>query len=134
MLKRFESDTLDRPLELLTRPGDLADHYDLTVAHASDPDPAGRLGDFDAWLAEASDSYGLRAARLSPAVAADAAALVESGDVSIGLHVSCESDWSEDDPLSRLAFAVQDAGGHPLNAPARARAFSDCSNLHHELD
>src|SRR5262249_2688491 len=38
-----------------------------------------------------------------------------------------------DDPYARLAEAVQDAGGRPVNPPHRSRAFTDKAAAHAEL-
>jgi hypothetical protein len=118
----------DDRIEQPARPDELADHYDLTIAG-----PTGGHADFDAWLADAAAVYGLRCARLTSAVAASAAARLAAGELSVGLHVACSTDWRPDDPFTRLAFAVQDAGGRPLNAPARAWAFTDRAAATHDL-
>jgi hypothetical protein len=119
------------PLEAPGRPDELACHYDLAVA-CPDSHPESHTA-FDRWLAEAAASYGLSCARLTSAVAAGAIDRLASGELSVGLHIACSTDWLADDVFARLAFAVQDSGGHPVNSPARARAFTDRTATHHEL-
>jgi hypothetical protein len=58
-----------------------------------------------------------------------------TGDLTIGLHLDYETYWNRpDDDFVRLAFAIQDAGGYPINLPARSRAFTDKAAAHHELE
>jgi len=121
MPTRFEgsdAERIDQPTA-----GRLAGHYDLTVAHpGASPE---RHAAFDAWLAEACGKYGLSCARLTSAVASTAAERLSCNDQTIGLHVTGGLDWRRDEGLVRLAFAAHDAGAHAVNAPARARAFTD---------
>src|SRR5262249_13117668 len=129
MRTRFAGSDADR-IEQPTA-GQLAGHYDLTVAHPGcSPE---RHAAFDVWLAEACGKYGLSCARLTPAVATTAAGRLPSNDLTIGLHVTAGPDWRRNEGLVRLAFAAHDAGGHVVNAPARARAFTDRAAACHEL-
>jgi hypothetical protein len=118
-------------LEMPLHPRELASHYDLTLTSPRDSDEGAAA--FEGWLAVAADSYGLSCARIAPSLASAAAERLAAGVLDIGLHIACDTDWQRDDICARLAFAVQDAGGHPVNPPARARAFTDRAALHHEL-
>ena len=120
-------------LQTPTAPDDLAGHYDITISH-----PQRRMDQyavFEQWLAEAAGVYGLSCALIHQDVVSAAGHRLVSGELTIGLHLDYETYWHQpDDPFVRLAFAVQDAGGHAINLPARSRAFTDKAAAHHELE
>jgi hypothetical protein len=123
---------LESPLEVPARPDELAAHYDLTISHAAVDVP--HYGAFERWLAEAASAYGLSCALIHEGVVAEALRRLGTGELSVGLHLDYEACWHRpDDLFSRLAFAVLDAGGQPINPPARSRAFTDKASAHHEL-
>ncbi len=120
---------------MLAIPGsahELAPHYDLTISHPA-IDMA-QYAVFGRWLAEAARPLGLSCALIHQGVVAEALRRLATGELTIGFHLDYESYWHRaDDPFARLAFAVLDAGGHPVNVPARSRAFTDKASAHHEL-
>ena len=113
-------------------PEDLAPHYDLTISHPlaeSAPFTA-----FDRSLAEAAAAHGLSAALLHDGTVAEAARRLDDGRLTIGFHLDYFALWHRpDDPYARLAQAVADAGGCPVNPPARSRLFTDKAAAHAEL-
>jgi hypothetical protein len=113
-------------------PDDLAAHYDLTMCHpAVDMD---LFASFDRWLAAAALEHGLSCALIHDGVVHEALRRVTQGRLRIGFHLDYFALWHlPDDPYARLALAVQDAGGRPINPPARARAFTDKAAAHGEL-
>lgn len=115
-----------------TRGEDLAAHYDLTLSHPGiDMDP---FAAFDRWLAGAAAEHGLSCALLHDGVVHEAIRRLEQGRLTVGYHLDYFALWHvPDDPYARLALAVQDAGGRPVNLPARARAFTDKAAAHAEL-
>jgi hypothetical protein len=113
-------------------PHELAPHYDLTISH-----PAVDMVQyavFGRWLAEAARPLGLSCALIHQGVVAEALRRLATGELTIGFHLDYESYWHRPaDPFACLAFAVLDAGGHPVNVPARSKAFTDKASAHHEL-
>jgi hypothetical protein len=119
-------------LQVPAGPDDLASHYDLTISHPraeSTPFAA-----FDRWLAEAAAAHGLSAALLHEGVAPEAVSRLDDGRLTVGFHLDYFALWHRpDDPFARLAQAVADAGGCPVNPPARSRLFTDKAAAHAEL-
>ncbi len=114
------------------RPDDLAAHYDLTISHPHVE--MVQYGVFERWLADAAAAYGLSCALIHDGVVAEALRRLATGELTVGFHLDYESFWHRpDDLLARFAFAVLDAGGRPVNLPARARAFTDKAAAHHDL-
>jgi hypothetical protein len=71
---------------------------------------------------------------LHDGVVAEAVRRLTAGQLSIGFHLDYFALWHvSDDPYAQLAVAVQDAGGRPVNLPARARAFTDQAAAHGAL-
>jgi hypothetical protein len=119
-------------MQVPARPEDLAAHYDLTISH-----PGVRMdlfAAFDRYLAEAASDYDLSCALIHDGVVHEAIARLGQGRLGIGFHLDYFALWHvATDPYARLAAAVEDAGGRPVNAPARARAFTDKAAAHGEL-
>jgi hypothetical protein len=129
-------DAVPRPAETSppapAGPGHLAPHYDLTISLPAADTPC--LAAFTRWLAGAAAAHGLRFAVLQEGVLAGAARRLGTGDLTIGYHLNYFSRWHRpDDPYERLAQAVADAGGCPVNPPARACLFTDKAAAHAEL-
>ena len=79
-------------------------------------------------------SAGLSCLLIHNGIASEVIQRLSSGRLSIGYHLDYFALWHvSDDPLARLAFAVQDAGGRPVNPPARSRTFTDKASAHAEL-
>jgi hypothetical protein len=107
-------------------PEDLAAHYDLTT---SLPD-----GAFCRYLAEAVSAHGLTFAALHEGIIHEALRRLADGRLTAGFHLDTVVRWRHpDDPCARLAQAVADAGGCPVNPPARLRLFTDRAAAHAEL-
>jgi hypothetical protein len=120
-------------LHVPAAPGDLARHYDLTLSHP--PRHMDQYAAFERWLASAAGHYGLSCALLHQDVVVAAVARLAAGELTVGLHLDYETYWHRTaDPFVQLAFAVQDAGGHSINLPARAGVFTDKAAAHHELE
>jgi hypothetical protein len=114
------------------RPEDLAGHYDLTIGHPAGDGDA--LAGLDAWLADCASGHDLSCALLHDGIIHEATRRLEQGRLTVGFHLDCHARWHvADDPFACLAVAVQDAGGRPVNPPARARAFTDKAAAHAEL-
>jgi hypothetical protein len=111
---------------------DLAPRYDLTLSH---PDPgADSFAAFQRWLGQAAAEHGLTAALLHDSVVAEAIARLADSRLAIGFHLDYYAVWHRPgDPYARLAEAVQASGGHSVNAPARARTFTNKAAAHAEL-
>jgi hypothetical protein len=113
-------------------PEELAAHYDLTISHPAVEMDAFRA--FDHWLAEEASGRGLSCGLLHDRVVHEAVHRLDRGQLTIGFHLDYFSLWHvPDDPYARLACAVQDSGGQPVNPPARARTFTDKAASHGEL-
>jgi hypothetical protein len=110
----------------------LAAYYDLTISH-----PAVRQVEFtffDDWLAAAAAEYGLSCALIHDGIVLETVRRLSAGEMAIGFHLDYYALWHRStDPYARLAEAVQDAGGRSVNAPARARTFTDKASAHFEL-
>jgi hypothetical protein len=120
------------PIPVPASPADLAAHYDLTISHPQVGKP--QFASFERWLAGAGARLALSCAHLHEGVVREAIRRLGTGELTIGFHLDYEALWHpDDDPYAQLAFAVQDAGGHPVNLPARAKAFTDKSAAHAEL-
>ncbi len=121
-----------RALIVPARPDDLQPHYDVTISQPG-PDRV-HFQSFNRWLAEAAGRRGLSCALLHDGVVADAVRRLAAGTLTVGYHLDYFALWHvADDPFARLALAVQDAGGRPVNSPARARFFTDKAAAHAEL-
>ncbi|HZY84151.1 MAG TPA: hypothetical protein VFE78_04940 [Gemmataceae bacterium] len=113
-------------------PEGLAGHYDLTISHPAVHEP--RFAAFEGWLARAAAEFGLSCGLIHDGVVHEAIRRLDEGRLAVGFHLDYFALWHRpDDPYARLAVAVQDAGGHPVNLPARARAFTDKASAHAEL-
>jgi hypothetical protein len=115
-----------------TRPEELAAHYDLTISHPEvDAVP---YVEFESWLAAEADRLGLTCAVIHDGTVREVIRRLGVGELSIGYHLDYHALWHRpEDAYARLAEAVQDAGGQPVNAPARSRAFTDKAAAHAEL-
>jgi hypothetical protein len=119
-------------LRIPTGPSDLATHYDLTISHPS-PNLAAFQA-FDRWLGQAAAVRGLSCALLHDGVVHEAISRLNQGRLTIGFHLDYFALWHvPGDPYARLAEAVQDAGGRPINPPDRSRLFTDKAAAHAEL-
>jgi hypothetical protein len=120
------------PMEVPNCPEELAAHYDLTLSRPRSE--ADRFAAFERWLAAAAAEQGLSCALLHDGVVSEAARRLAQGTLRIGFHLDYFALWHvPDNPYLQLTLAVQDAGGKPVNAPARARAFTDKAAAHAEL-
>ena len=123
---------VETALEVPAQSDDLAAHYDLTISHP--PIEMSQYAVFERWLAEAASAYGLSCALIHEGIVAECVRRLGTGELSVGFHLDYETCWHRPgDPFARFAFAVQDAGGQPVNPPARSRAFTDKAAAHHEL-
>jgi hypothetical protein len=114
------------------RPEDLAPHYDLTISHPA-VDTV-QFTTFDRWLAQAAGEQGLSCALIHDGVVSEAVRGLQQGRLTIGFHLDYFALWHvADDPYTRLALAVQDSGGRPINPPARSRFFTDKAAANAEL-
>jgi hypothetical protein len=105
-------------------PHELASHYDLAVSHPEVHSP--QFAAFDHWLAREAAGHGLSCVLFHAGNVAEAADRLAAGRMTVGYHLDYYALWHRpDDPYARLAQAVEDAGGRSVNAPARARAFTD---------
>ncbi len=114
------------------RPEDLAAHYDLTISH---PEIAAvSYTEFEHWLAQEAQALGLSCALIHDGTVREVIRRLSTGELSIGYHLDYHALWNRtDDAYARLAEAVQDSGGRPVNSPARSRAFTDKAAAHAEL-
>jgi hypothetical protein len=127
---RFENSS--QPLFAPTDAGQLAAHYDLTISHPQ-IDQA-EFAVFGRWLAQAAAEYGLSCALIHDGIVHEVLKRLAAGNMTIGYHLDYMALWHvPDDSYARLSFAVQDAGGRPVNLPARSRAFTDKAATHAEL-
>jgi hypothetical protein len=119
-------------MHVSARADELPPHYDLTISH-----PAVRMepfAAFDRYLAEAAAEYDLSCGLIHDGVVEEAVRRVANGSLTVGFHLDYFALWHvPDDPYARLAVAVEDSGGRPVNTPARARAFTDKAAAHGEL-
>ncbi|HEV3116383.1 MAG TPA: hypothetical protein VGY58_04980, partial [Gemmataceae bacterium] len=113
-------------------PGDLATHYDLTISHPAVDMPS--FAAFDRWLAQEAADRGLNCALLHDGVVEEVIRRLDENTLNIRFHLDYFALWHvPNDPYARLAQTVQDAGGAPVNPPARSRFFTDKANAHAEL-
>jgi hypothetical protein len=130
---RTDSDT--RPEDRLPvprQPADLMAHYDLTISHPEIDQI--EFSYFDRYLARAARERGLSCALVHRGTVQEFITRLTTGQMRIGYHLDYYALWNRpDDPFARLTEAVQDTGGWSINAPARARAFTDKSAAHAEL-
>jgi hypothetical protein len=102
----------------------LAAHYDLTFSHPDMHSP--QFDAFDHWLTLEAAGHGLSSALIHDGNVAEAVRRLGSGRMTVGYHLDYFALWHRSlDPYARLAQAVEDTGGRSVNAPARARAFTD---------
>jgi hypothetical protein len=114
------------------RAEDLADHYDLTISHPAVDQII--FACFDRWLARSAAARGLACALIHDGIVHEAIRRLAAGELTIGFHLDYFALWHvPEDPYARLAQAVQDSGGRPVNAPARSRLFTDKAAAHLEL-
>ncbi len=127
-----ESASLALKMPTPVRPEELAAHYDLTMSH---PElEAVSYTAFECWLAQEASALGLSCALIHDGTVRETIRRLSAGEMSIGFHLDYHALWHQhDDIYARLAEAVQDAGGQPVNAPARSRAFTDKAAAHAEL-
>jgi hypothetical protein len=88
---------------------------------------------FDRFLAQACADRGLSCLLVHDGIVHEVIQRLTTGRLSIGYHLDYFALWHVDDPYARLAIAVQDSGGRPVNPPARARTFTDKAAAHAEL-
>jgi hypothetical protein len=122
----------DPQMHIPARADDLAAHYDITLSR---PRSEGhRFAAFEQWLAAAAAEQGLSCGLLHDGVVAGAVQRLGQGTLRIGFHLDYFTLWHvPDNPYLQLTLGVQDAGGRPVNSPARARAFTDKAAAHAEL-
>jgi hypothetical protein len=137
MLSIYEGDqepaSRGATLHVPAGPADLAEHYDLTISHPQRH--MDQYAVFEQWLAEAAGAYGLSCGLIHQDVVESAIGRLAAGEMTVGLHLDYETYWHRpEDAFVRLAFAIQDADGRPINLPARSRAFTDKAAAHHELE
>lgn len=132
LFDRAEGELLTPPLHVPEAPDDLRTAYDLTLSRPIAFQD--RFAAFERWLAEAAAEHGLSCGVIHDRVVAEAYRRVEAGTLRIGFHLDYFAAWHvPEDSFARLATAVQDAGGRPVNSPARARAFTDKAAAHAEM-
>jgi hypothetical protein len=113
-------------------PDDLAPHYDLTVTLPVADHVA--FAAFLRWLTAAAEAHGLTAGVFHEGTVPEAVRRLGDGRLTVGLHLDSFAQWHRpDDPFARLAQAVADAGGCPVNPPARVRRFTDRAAARAEL-
>jgi hypothetical protein len=121
-----------RTLIVPARPEDLQPHYDITLSLPVPHQP--QFQAFARWLAEEAGRRGLSCALFHDGVAQEAIRRLTAGTLTVGYHLDYFALWHvADDRFARLSQAVQDAGGRPVNPPARARFFTDKAAAHEEL-
>lgn len=114
------------------RPDELAEHYDLTLSHPTIDMP--QFAAFERFLAAAAARRGLSCALIHDGILQEATQRLVTGSLTIGFHLDYYALWHVgNDPYARLAQAVQDAGGVTVNAPSRARIFTDKAVAHAEF-
>jgi hypothetical protein len=119
-------------LQVPAGPEELASHYDLTLSHPYPNYPP--FAAFDRWLSESAAEQGLSCGLIHDGVVQEAIRRLSLGQLAIGFHLDYFAQWHiASHPYARLAQAVQDAGGHSVNLPARARIFTDKASMQGEL-
>ena len=120
------------PLFAPRNASELEAHYDLTISHPQIQQA--EFGMFGRWLAQAAADHDLSCALIHDGIVHEALQRLTSGSLTIGYHLDYFALWHvAEDPYNRLSFAVQDAGGRPVNLPARSKAFTDKAATHAEL-
>ena len=100
------------------QPEDLLPHYDVTISQPTS-DPV-QFRAFNRWLAEEAGRRGLSCALIHDGVVPEVIRRLTNGTMTIGYHLDYFALWHvADDRFARLSQAVQDAGGRPVNPPAR---------------
>ena len=113
-------------------PEDLAAYYDLTISHPQSTCPPSPLSIAGSELPPTA--HGLSFALLHDGVRDEATRRLTAGAMSVGFHLDYFAEWHRPgDGYARLAEAVEDAGGRSVNPVARARAFTDKTVAHGEL-
>jgi len=121
-----------RALIVPARPEDLQPVYDVTISQPSTDQAQFRA--FNRLLAEEAGRRGLSCALIHDGVVQEAVRRLTTGALTVGYHMDYFALWHvADDRFARLSQAVQDAGGRPVNPPARARFFTDKAATHAEL-
>jgi hypothetical protein len=114
------------------QPEDFAARYDLSISHPDLHTP--QFAAFDRWLARAAASHDLTCALIHDGNIAEARRRLDAGQMTIGYHLDYYALWHHpEDPYAQLAHAIEDTGGHSVNPPARARAFTDKATAVAEL-
>ena len=115
-----------------SRPEELAAHYDLTISHPEADSVT--YAAFERWLATEAKALGLSCALIHDGAVREVICRLSAGEMTVGFHLDYHALWHRSDDLyARLAEAVQDSGGRPVNAPARSRLFTDKAAAHAEL-
>jgi hypothetical protein len=114
-----------------TIPAALAASYDLSISHPQIDELQFRS--FDRFLAQACADRGLSCLLVHDGIVHEVIQRLMTSRLTIGYHLDYFALWHVDDPYGRLAVAVQDCGGRPVNSPARARTFTDKAAAHAEL-
>jgi hypothetical protein len=110
----------------------LQPHYDIAISQPTPDLP--HFQAFNRWLAEQAGRRGLSCAVIHDAVVPEALRRLGMGSLTVGFHLDYFARWHvADDRFARLSQAVQDAGGRPVNSPARARFFTDKAAVHEDL-
>jgi hypothetical protein len=113
-------------------PGDLADHYDLTISLPAADHVA--FTAFVHWLAAQAAANGLSFAVLHDGTVREAVRRLGEGELTIGFHLDYFALWHRpDDHYAQLAQTVADTGGRSVNPPGRSRLFTDKAAAHAEL-
>ena len=121
-----------RRLIVPARPDDLLPHYDVTISQPG-PDQV-QFRAVNRWLAEAAGRHGLSCAVIHDGIVEESIRRLATGELTVGYHLDYFALWHvAGDRFARLSQAVQDAGGRPVNSPARARFFTDKAAAHEEL-
>jgi hypothetical protein len=119
-------------LDVPSRADELASHYDLTISRPTPESP--QFAAFDRWLAQAASEHGISCALIHDGIVEEVVHRLAGGKLSIGYHLDYFALWHRPaDLYARLARAVEDTGGESVNAPARARAFTDKATAVNEL-
>lgn len=107
-------------------------HMDLSMSLPSED--LGAFQDFLKALREESSQLGLKCLLIQDKNLKETLSAIREGSLVPGYHLDYFSLWDvPGDPFAELSQAIQDAGGTPVNPPARARTFTDKSTGHGEL-
>jgi hypothetical protein len=131
-LAAIPRDALSRTLLVPRSPAELPAHCEMTISHPEIDFPP--FAHFDRFLANAAAERGLSCVLIHQGIIGDAIGRLSAGQMRIGFHLDYFALWNRaDDFYARLSEAVQDAGGRSINAPGRARLFTDKAAAHAEL-